>query len=307
MTPAVVSEAVPDLRLTLQRAVGATYVVERELGAGGMARVFLATDAADGREVAIKVLSPAVSSCCDSERFRREMRVAASLVHPNIVPLLRECDVCGGERLFYFVMPYIDGESLRARLDRDGALPVATAVRVLRDVASALAHAHAAGVVHRDIKPENVLLSHGRALVTDFGVAKALWAGRHDPETTPSRGRAFGALPVVAGLTVAGDMVGTPAYAAPEQALGDASSDHRADLYSLGVIAYEMLAGTPPFAGRGALAQIAAHVTEPPPPLNDRVTIAPQLQMLVARLLAKLPDERPGSASQVLEMLERLG
>lgn len=299
------------LASALQAAVGSTYVVTSELGAGGMARVFLATEPAAARRVAIKVLSPSVASCCDAERFRQEMAVAGALAHPNIVPLLRECEVCGGERLFYFVMPYVEGESLRERLDRDGPLPAPDVVRVLRDVASALAHAHRAGVVHRDIKPGNVLLSQGRALVTDFGVAKALSAAARPDATATGRGAANAhdvGQPAdgAAGLTVAGYMVGTPAYAAPEQALGDPAADHRADLYALGVLAYELLAGAPPFVHRSPRALIAAHLTETPAALPARPDLPPALATLVMWLLAKAPEDRPGSADAVLEALARI-
>lgn len=297
----------PALQARLQQALGGSYAVERELGAGGMARVFLATERDTGHRLAVKVLAPAVASCCDAERFRREMSVAASLAHPNIVPLLRECDVCGDERLFYFVMPYVEGETLRARLDREGALPVAQATGILADVASALAHAHGTGVVHRDIKPANVLLSRGRALVTDFGIAKALASAM--PRDAAACAPGCGAPPpdpAAGGLTTAGYMVGTPAYAAPEQAVGDPDADHRADLYALGVLGYEMLAGRPPFGDRPPLALIAAHVAESPPPLPARDDLPPALAALVLRLLAKRPEHRFQSADEVLRALGEL-
>lgn len=295
----------------LSDALGPAYRIEREIGAGGMGRVFAAIDVTTGRRVAIKVLAPALASCCDADRFRREMALAASLDHRNIVPLLRECETCGGDRLFYFVMPYVEGESLRERLDRERVLPVSETVRVLYDVALALAHAHARGVVHRDIKPANVLLGEGKALVADFGVSKALSAAlstaarASDDECSrcadvaPSRDDA-------AGLTVAGFMVGTPTYAAPEQAVGDAATDHRADLYALGVLAYEMLAGAPPFARRAPAALIAAHLTEMPAPLPAHAAVPPALATLVMQLLEKRPEDRPPSALAVLEVLDRL-
>lgn len=295
------------LRTTLGAALGPGYHVEREIGAGGMGRVFAATEVTTGRRVAVKVLAPALASCCDAGRFRREMALAASLEHPNIVPLLRECETCGGGRLFYFVMPYIEGESLRERLDREHTLPVPEALRVLRDVAAALAHAHARGIVHRDIKPANVLMGGGGALVADFGVAKALSTAAHASDDECLRCADAEALRGdAAGLTVAGFMLGTPAYTAPEQAVGDAATDHRADLYALGVLAYEMLAGMPPFAGRTPAALIAAHLTEMPAPLAAHAAVPPALATLVMQLLEKRPEDRPRSALAVLELLERL-
>src|SRR5882762_4378667 len=217
-----------DLLQRLQAALGDRYTVERELGGGGMSRVFVAQERGLGRRVAVKVLPPELAAAVSIERFRREIQLAASLQHPHIVPLLTAGEAGG---LLYYTMPFIDGETLRARLARDGRLRVPDAVRILRDVLDALAYAHRRGVVHRDIKPENVLLVDEHALVTDFGVAKAL---------TQASGSA-------SGLTSAGIALGTPAYMAPEQAAGDPQVDHRSDVYAAGVLAYEMLGGQTPF------------------------------------------------------------
>jgi serine/threonine-protein kinase len=250
------------------------------------------------------------------------MAVVRALRHPRIVPLVDACGSCGGERLFYFVMPYVDGETLRARLDREGPLPVAEAVRLLRQVADAVVYAHARGVVHRDINPANVLLADGGALVADFGIAKALsasaapsGAARVGPADQPDQ-RGGGCAPTCAralpaavadGLTGAGSVVGTPAYMAPEQAVGDPDADHRVDLYALGVVAYEMLAGVPPFGDRPARALLTAHLLEAPPPLAERrPDLPPALGALVMRLLAKDPADRPGRADDVLRALDAL-
>src|SRR5690242_20021026 len=207
----------------LQAALGDAYRIERELGGGGMSHVFLARETALGRSVVVKVLPPETSASVNIERFRREIQLAASLQHPHIVPVLAAGQ--SGD-LLYYTMPLVEGESLRAKLAREGEMPVSDAVRVLRDVVDALAYAHARGVVHRDIKPDNVLISGNHALVTDFGVAKAVTASTTGPL-----------------LTSVGIALGTPAYMAPEQAAGDPLLDQRADLYAVGVVAYEMLAG----------------------------------------------------------------
>lgn len=297
-----------DLRAQLDAAIGLEYAVEREIGAGGMARVFAAVEVATGRRVAVKVLAPAVAACCDADRFRREMAVVAALDHPHIVPLLRECEVCGDGRLFYFVMPFIEGETLRGRLDREGTLPVDAVVRLLLEITSALAYAHGRGVVHRDIKPGNILLSEGRALVADFGIAKAVVASwQHVPsnpsdcETSCDPGSAAEAG---VELTRAGLAVGTPIYMAPEQAVGDPETDHRTDLYALGVLAYEMLVGSPPFMARSLQALVAAHLTaRAPSVLESRPDVPPALADLVAQLLKKSPEDRPRRAEVVLRAL----
>jgi serine/threonine-protein kinase len=227
-----------DLRERLQVALGSTYALERELGGGGMARVFVATETALGRRVVVKVLPPELAHAVSAERFRREVQLAAQLRHPLVVPVLAAGEAGG---LLYYTMPYVEGESLRQRLAREGALPAAAAARVLRDVLEALACAHRRGVVHRDIKPENVLLDaeSGHALVADFGVAKALTAAR---TTAHAEGEGETEAADVT-VTQVGVTLGTPAYMAPEQAAGEAV-DARADLYAWGVVAYEALAET---------------------------------------------------------------
>jgi len=274
-----------DLRQQLQTLLGEQYVVERELGGGGMSRVFLATETALGRKVVIKVLPPEMAAGVNIERFRREITLAAGLQHPHIVPLLAAGRA--GD-LFYYTMPLVEGESLRAKVAREGALPIALSLRILRDVAEALAYAHAHGVVHRDIKPDNVLISGDHAMVTDFGVAKAVSAASGESS-----------------LTSLGLALGTPAYMAPEQAAADPHVDHRADLYALGAMAYEMLSGRPPFAGMSAPQVLAAHVTQFPDPLSARrPSVAPALNALVMRLLEKSPADRVQSAQELASMLD---
>ena len=276
------------------------YALERELGGGGMSRVYVATDTALGRRVVVKVLAPALTEGLSAERFAREIALAAQFQDPHIVPV--HAAGVTGEGLPYFTMPYVEGESLRARLVRQaaaggGPVPRDEAVRVLRDVAEALEYAHARGVVHRDIKPENVLLSGRNAVVADFGIAKALQASRTQAPGGPDG-------PGGGTLTQLGTSLGTPAYMAPEQAAGDPATDHRADLYAWGVVAYELLAGRHPFAGRTSPQQLmAAHFTETPAPLPTP-PVPPALAALVARCLAKDPADRPASAGAVLAALE---
>ena len=283
-----------DLREQLQRSLGTTYALERELGGGGMSRVFLAEETRLGRRVVVKVLAPELAAEVSPQRFEREMRMAARLQHPNIVPVLTAGDAAG---VPYYTMPWIEGESLRARLER-GALPLGEAVGVLRDVMRAIAYAHAHGVVHRDIKPANVLLSGDIAMVTDFGIAKALTAAR----TTGGGPRAPGWDRT---LTEAGESLGTPAYMAPEQAAGEAV-DGRADLYAWGVVAWEVLGGRHPFAhASGARGLLAAHLGEAPTPLRDIAPdVPPALADLVTHCLAKDPAERPPNAHAVLAALD---
>jgi serine/threonine-protein kinase len=275
------------LRDQLQSTLGTAYTIARELGGGGMARVFVARDEQLGRDVVVKVLAPELSQELSTERFGREIRLAAGLQEPHIVPVLTAGTTTGG--LPFYTMPYVAGESLRARLDR-GAIPIAEAVSVLRDVATALEYAHERGIVHRDIKPENILLSGRTAVVTDFGIAKALEASK-----THSSG---------ATLTQAGVSIGTPAYMAPEQALGD-GVDARADIYSWGVVAYELLAGQPPFVETSAQRLIVAHVMDPPPPLGARAPAAPSAVVeLVMQCLAKDAGNRPRNAAALIAALD---
>jgi tetratricopeptide (TPR) repeat protein len=273
-----------DLQSQLQTALGGTYALVRELGGGGMSRVFLATETALGRQVVIKVLPPEMGAGVNQDRFQREIQLAARLQHPHIVPLLT-AGATGD--LWYYVMPFIEGESLRAKLGREGELPVPEAVRYLRAITDALAYAHAQGVVHRDIKPDNILISGKHALVTDFGVAKAVSASAGST------------------LTSLGLALGTPAYMAPEQAVGDPHLDHRADLYAAGILAYEMLTGRLPFGGVTPQALLAAHVTEAPEPLErHRATVSPALAGIVMRCLEKKPADRWQRAEELLAALD---
>src|SRR2546428_477003 len=233
-----------DLQARLRAALGDAYQVERELGGGGMSRVFLATEASLHRAVVIKLLPPEFASEVSEARFKQEIELAAHLQHPNILPLLTAG--AKGDLLFY-VMPFVSGESLRHRLTREGKLPVADAVRILHEMADALAYAHAEGVIHRDVKPENILLQGGHAVLTDFGVARALAESR-------SGGR----------LTDTGLALGTPGYMSPEQAAGERHVDARADVYALAVVGYEMLAGVSPLWGATAQGPLAGHLTGTP-------------------------------------------
>ena len=278
-----------DLLGPLQQALGTQYHLERELGGGGMSRVFVATETALGRRVVIKLLSPSLAEGVSAERFRREIQLAARLQHPHIVPLLAagEVQLEGGKPpLLFFTMPFVEGESLRARL-RQGALPPELAQRVLREVADALQYAHRQGIVHRDIKPDNILLSENHAVVTDFGVAKALTTattGEHD-----------------ASATVVGTVIGTPAYMAPEQASGDPDVGPAADLYALGVTAFEMLSGKTPFAGTTPRAILAAQLTRDPPDLDVR-GVSAAMPPLVRRLLSRDSAQRPSAAELVAQL-----
>ena len=284
--------------VALAAALAGRYEVERELGRGGMATVYLARDLRHRRLVAVKVLLPALSVALGPELFLREIELTASLQHPHVLPLF---DSGAADGLLYYVMPYVAGETLRARLARAPQLPVDDAVRLLCEVASALDYAHRRGVVHRDVKPANILLADGHAVVADFGIARAL-RGTGEPGDAPdASGHGAGAGP----LTDAGTSPGTPGYMAPEQVCGDAGVDHRADLYSLGVVAYELLAGARPFAGREPHEVLAAHIGEAPPSLAGRAAAAsPALAALVMRCLEKDPARRPQSAAELLAALE---
>jgi eukaryotic-like serine/threonine-protein kinase len=280
----------------LRAALAGRYTIERELGRGGMATVYLARDERHRRDVALKVVHPELTSVVGeslgARRFQREIEIAAQLNHPHILPLYDSGAASGH---LYYIMPFVDGESLRARLARGGPLAINDAVRLLRDLARALAHAHRHGVVHRDIKPENILLNRdGDALVADFGVAKALAAAVNSNQQNARET-----------LSATGLVIGTPAYMAPEQALGDAETDHRADLYALGLVAYEVLAGATPFSGRSVRELAAAHLTEAPKPIEVlRPDVPSALGSLVMQLLAKAPAERPQDATHVLRILE---
>jgi serine/threonine-protein kinase len=277
----------------LQSSLGPSYVIRRELGRGGMSRVFLAEETALRREVVMKVLMPRLTEGMSGGRFSREIRVASRLQHPNIVPMHTAGDANG---LPYYTMPYVRGESLRARLGA-GPIPLADAIDILRDVARALAYAHGQGVVHRDIKPENILLGDGAAVVADFGIAKAISVARAEGGDVVRR------LSIDT-LTQPGTSLGTPAYMAPEQALGD-DVDHRTDLYTWGVVAYEILAGRHPFAGKpSGQAVIAAHVTEVPTPLWIVAPHVPRaLATLVMSCIEKEPPRRPESAEAIARAL----
>jgi tetratricopeptide (TPR) repeat protein len=268
----------------LQTALGSAYTLERELGGGGMSRVFLAEETALARKVVIKLLTPDLIAGVNIERFRREIQLAARLQQAQIVPVLSAGESDG---IPYYTMPFVEGESLRARIKRMGKLPVREAIGILRDVTRALAYAHEHGIVHRDIKPDNVLLSGGTAVVTDFGIAKALTAAKDAPSSDSA-------------LTQLGTSVGTPMYISPEQAAGDPNIDARSDIYSFGCMAYELLTGKPPFSDRTPQRTLVAHLTETPPPIAaEHHEIPAALAALVMRCLEKDPAARPQSASEV--------
>ncbi len=276
-----------DFAEQLQAALGTGYQLESELAGGGMSRVFVAIDRALRRKVVVKVLPPDLAAGVNRERFRREIQVAAQLQHPHIVPLLS-----AGEQgdLLWYTMPFIDGESLRTALERKQPFGVREVTRIMHDVVDALAFAHQRGVVHRDIKPGNILRQGSHALVTDFGVAKALSA----------------ALPI-SGVTTAGIAIGTPAYMAPEQLAGDAAADHRIDIYAVGLLAYELLTGSSPFTGPSPRETLAAQLTRDPQPLHEISPEVPRtLSALVMRCLAKDPAARPQRAEDILQELDAL-
>jgi TolB-like protein len=281
-----------DVLRMLQEGLAGRYTVERELGRGGMAAVFLARDLRHDRLVALKVLHPDVAMSIGTDRFVREIRFAARLQHPHILPVHDSGDVpgTGGEpTLLWFSMPYVDGESLRQRLARDRQLPLPEAIRITREVADALEYAHRQGLIHRDIKPENILLSGGHALVADFGVARALAPGTGEH----------------AALTGTGLAIGTPTYMSPEQATGDQSLDHRSDLYSLGCVLYEMLAGEPPFGGPTPQVILARVLTETPRPLHSiRPGVPPVIEKILAGAIARAPADRYPSVADFSRELE---
>ena len=275
------------LRDRVVGAVGAQYLIENEVGRGGMAVVYRATDLRLNRTVAIKVLPPDLAFNPDVRtRFIREAQTAAQLSHPNIVPIYMVDDK-GGDSLVYFVMAFVEGESLGVRIKREGAWPIAQSVRVLRDVADALAYAHARGVVHRDIKPDNILIDRasGRPMVTDFGIARAAASDTR--------------------LTVTGVAVGTPAYMSPEQAVGERELDGRSDLYSLAVVGYHMLAGDTPFKASNTPAMLVKHVSERPRPIRERRPEIPAyLAVAIDRALAKRPEDRWVDAAEFRDALD---
>jgi eukaryotic-like serine/threonine-protein kinase len=267
----------------LADALKERYRIERELGQGGMATVFLAEDVRHHRNVAIKVLHPELSAVLGSERFLKEIELTANLQHPHILPLF-DSGVADG--LLYYVMPYVEGETLRGRLERERQLPLADAIRIASDVADALDYAHRQHVIHRDIKPENILLLDGRPVVADFGIALAV------EQAAGTR------------MTQTGMSLGTPQYMAPEQAMGDKSVDHRVDIYALGAVTFEMLAGEPPFVGPTPQAIVARVITERPRSLTAiRETVPPEVDAAVYSALQKLPADRPASAREFARAL----
>ena len=271
----------------LKDSLSNAYDIERELGGGGMSRVFVATDRLLGRKVVIKVLSPELTAEVNRGRFRREIQVAAQLQHPHIVTLF-----AAGEHndLVYYTMPFIDGESLKGALEKQGRLSVAEVIRVLYDVVDALSYAHRHGVIHRDIKPGNILRSGNHAMVTDFGVAKALGASMSS-----------------SAMTSTGMAIGTPAYMAPEQLAGDPSADHRVDLYAVGLLAYELLTGQSPFAATTAQGVLAAVLTRDPKPLHEvRKEVPRKLSTIIMSCLSKIPGGRPPNAEALLDSLDMI-
>ena len=268
----------------VRQAFAKAYAVEREVGQGGMATVYVARDLKHARQVALKVLRPELASAMGGDRFPREIQIVAQLAHPHILPL-HDSGEHGG--FLFYVMPFVEGESLRQKLSREGRLSLREAVRILREVVDALAYAHERGIVHRDIKPDNVMLSGRHAVVTDFGVAKAVSAAGADK------------------LTTVGLALGTPAYMSPEQAMGETDLDHRADIYAVGVMAYEMLAGEQPFNRSTAQAILSAQVLDAPPDIRSkRDEVPPALAELIARCLAKDKAARWQSAEEMLPILE---
>ncbi len=277
----------PDFARRLEQLLAPRFRIERELTGGGMSRVFVATETALGRRVVIKVLPPDLAAGVNVERFHREIQLAAQLQHPHIVPLL---DAGNADGLLWFSMPYIEGESLRTPVTRGERLPPREVVHLLHDLLEALAFAHARGVVHRDIKPGNVLTMGRIALVTDFGIAKALSAAAPAP-----------------GATATGMAMGTPAYMAPEQLAADPAADHRVDLYALGLLAYELLTGTSPFGGRTPQETLAAQLTLVPSPPHRLAPDVPRaLSALVMQCLEKDAARRPPSARAMLDTLDQL-
>src|SRR3989440_2066 len=276
-----------ELLARLRGALADRYATHRELGHGGTAAVYLAQDLKHGRSVAVKVLRPELAAALGAERFLREIEIAARLSHPHILPLHDSGEAAG---FLYYVMPFVEGESLRDRLNREPQLPIDEAVRIAREVATALSHAHGHNLVHRDIKPENILLSGGEAVVAEFGIARAIVAAGADKLTDP------------------GLAVGTPGYMSPEQAMAQQHIDGRADIYALGCVLYEMLAGHPPFLGTTAQEILARHTLDPVPPLRTiRPELPAELDRAVSKALAKAPADRFPSAAAFSEALTHAG
>src|SRR5438309_5617283 len=272
-----------DLLARLQAALADRYTIERELGRGGMATVYLAQDRKHHRQVAIKVLKPELAAALGPERFLREIDTAARLNHPHILPLH---DSGEAEGFLFYVMPYVEGESLRDRLSREKQLPLGNALQIAREVADALSYAHSHDVVHRDIKPENILLEAGHAVVSDFGIARAI--------TAAAGGN----------LTETGIALGTPGYMSPEQGAASARVDERSDIYSLGCVLYEMLAGEPPYTGPSAESIVRQHLAAAPPRVSAmRAAVPPAIEQAIVRALAKTPADRFATAAEFVEAL----
>jgi serine/threonine-protein kinase len=267
----------------LKAALGDRYQIEREIGSGGMATVYLAQDLKHDRKVAVKVLRPEVAAPLGMDRFLAEIRITANLSHPHILPLHDSGEADG---FLFYVMPYVEGESLRDRLNREKQLRIEDALKIACEVADALGSAHRHNVIHRDIKPENVLLQEGHAVVADFGVARAINA-------------AGGAQ-----LTETGIVVGTPAYMSPEQALGEVQLDGRSDIYSLGCVLYEMLGGEPPYTGPTPQAVIAKKLSEPTPRISVLRELVPQsVESALDKALAKTPADRFDTPAELVDAL----
>jgi serine/threonine protein kinase len=265
------------------------FTIEREIGRGAVATVYLARDRKHDRRVALKVLRPEIGTGSDRRRFEREIAILARLHHPHILPLYDSgvLTLTGDRDGLFYVMPYVEGDNLRVRLEREGRLPVAESVHLAREVAGALAYAHGQGIIHRDVRPENILLESGHALVADFGIARALEASAGEQ------------------ISTVGVVLGHPAYMSPEQARGTPELDPRSDIYSLGCVLYEMLAGVPPFSGATRAAMLARHISDVPPPLRTlRPDVPPWLERVIMQALAKRPADRVASATEFARALE---
>ncbi|HEU5181033.1 MAG TPA: serine/threonine-protein kinase [Candidatus Polarisedimenticolia bacterium] len=279
-----------EIALRIAESIADRYRIERKLGAGGMANVYLARDLRYDRDTAIKVMRPELAETLGVQRFLREIRLLAHLQHPNILSLVDSGEAGG---LVYYVMPYLAGGSLRDRLNHERELPIADAIQILREAAGALAHAHSNGIVHRDIKPENILFNAGHVQVSDFGIARMISGDNPDHELATT-------------LTAVGLTMGTPQYMAPEQAAGDPNTDHRADLYALGVLAYESLSGAPPFVAGSAAQLSMLRLTQEPAPLSrQRSSVPAALEEAVRRCLQVRPADRWQSAEELLAALDR--